>query len=230
MAQSNPKQTNSRQRPRSKSRPQLNRQRILLAALELADENGLESLSMRKLAQSLNVEAMSLYNHVKNKDDMLDGMVELVVSNIQCPSLNGHWKDEMRMRAQSAHLALVQHPWAAGLLVSRVNVGPMMLSYVDATIGCLRQAGFSYELVDRAWNAIDSHIYGFTLQSLNFPFEPDEYSEVAEEYLPQIPETEYPFLNALSQQIIESKHDGIQDFNFGLELLLDGLERMLQEK
>lgn len=226
MAQSKP----NKRRPRGRPRTQLNRERILLAAAELADQNGIETLSMRKLAQSLNVEAMSLYNHVKNKEDMFDGMVEFVVSKIQCPSLQGNWKDEMRIRAQSAHHVLVQHPWATSLLVSRVNIGPNMLCYVDATIGCLRQAGFSYERVDRAWNAIDSHIYGFTLQSLNFPFEADEYSDVAEEYLPQIPETEYPFLNALSQQIIEGEHDGVQEFNFGLELLLDGLERMLEEQ
>lgn len=213
---------------KSPSRVQLSRDRILLAAVELADADGIESLSMRKLAQSLNVEAMSLYNHVKNKEDMLDGMVEFVVAKITCPSLDADWKTEMRRRAHSAHKTLLEHPWSAMLLVSRVNVGPMMLNYVNSTIGCLHQAGFDYEMVDRAWNAIDSHIYGFTLQALNFPFEPSEFSDVAEQYLPQIPESDYPYLNALSQQIIQGKQDGIQEFDFGLELLLNGLAQQLQ--
>ena len=214
----------------TKKRPtkgtRLTRTKVLNAAIRLADSKGMESLSMRKLALSLGVEAMSLYNHVANKEDVLDGMVEVVVGHIKLPSLDAHWKDAMRQRSMSAHEQLLNHPWAAMLFVSRVNVGPAMLRYIDATIGCLHTAGFSYELADRAWNAIDSHVYGFTQQELNFPIEPSEYGEVAEEFLPQIPEGEYPHLNALSKQVIDGKHDGIQEFCFGLDLILDSLERI----
>jgi AcrR family transcriptional regulator len=138
---------------------------------------GLAALSMRKLAQALGVKAMSLYNHVANKDDIIDGMVELVVAEIALPSLTVDWPTAMRQRATSAHAVLLRHPWATMALMSRVNVGPAMLRYIDATLGCLVEAGFSYPLADYAWNAIDSHIYGFTLQALNFPFEADEYAK-----------------------------------------------------
>ena len=113
-------------------------------------------------------------------------------------------------------------------MVSRVNVGPAMLRYVDATIGCLHEAGFSYKLADRAWNAIDNHIYGFTLQALNFPLEATEYVESARNFLRLIPQDQYPYLRELSQQIIGGTHNGVQDFTFGLDLILDGLESLRQ--
>jgi len=194
-----------------------------------ADEQGIQALSMRKLAQSLGVKAMSLYNHVANKDEVLDGMVEIVVAEIEVPEVGSDWRSAMRIRASSAHSMLLRHPWASLLIVSRANVGPAMLRYVDATIGCLREAGFSFEMADRAWNAIDSHIYGFTLQELNFPFDPSEYASAAKEFLPMIPADRYPYLNALSQTVIDGTHHGVHDFDFGLELILDGLDRLLSE-
>ena len=209
-----------------KKAPRLTRKRVLRAAIKIADKDGIESLSMRKLAEKLGVEAMSLYNHVQNKDDVLDGIVEIVAAKIDVPTIDDDWKGAMRRRAVSAHETLLNHPWAAKLMVSRANVGPAMLRYVDATIGCLYSAGFSYEMADRAWNAIDNHVYGFTLQKLNFPFEPSEYGAVAESFLPMIPEGEYPYLHGLSRQVIDGAHDGIQDFCFGLDLILDGLERL----
>ena len=209
-----------------KKAPRLTRKRVLRAAIRIADKDGIESLSMRKLAEKLGVEAMSLYNHVQNKDDVLDGIVEIVATEIDVPTINGDWKGAMRRRAISAHETLLNHPWAAKLMVSRANVGPAMLRYVDATIGCLYSAGFSYDLADRAWNAIDNHVYGFTLQELNFPFKPSEYGEIAEQFLPMIPQDEYPYLHGLSRQIIDGAHDGVHDFCFGLDLILDGLERL----
>lgn len=207
-------------------RANLSRKRVLRAAIKIADKDGIEALSMRNLARSLGVEAMSLYNHVDNKEDVLDGIVEIVVAKIEVPAQGVDWKSALRGRAISAHEVLVSHPWAAMLFVSRINIGPATLRYVDATIGCLCSAGFSYEVADRAWNAIDSHVYGFTLQALNFPFEPSEYSDAAEEYLPLIPEEQYPFIHALSQNVINGTHDGVQDFCFGLDLILDSLERL----
>jgi AcrR family transcriptional regulator len=204
----------------------LSRERILLAAIVLADRGGFESLSMRKIAQELGVQAMSLYNHVANKDDLLDGIVDIVIGEIEVPDLGVDWQTAMRRRAKSAHQVLLRHPWATMPIVSRINVGPAMLRYIDATLGCLCEAGFSVEMVDRAWNAIDSHIYGFTLQELNFPIETTEYAKAAQEYLPNIPADKYPYMNRLTHHIINGDYDGIADFDFGLELILDGLEQL----
>lgn len=171
---------------------------------------------------------MSLYNHVTNKDDLLDGIVDIVVGEIGVPDVGGDWKEAMRRRALSAHDVLVRHPWATMLIVSRVNTGPSMLRYVDATIGCLREAGFSYEMADHAWNAIDSHIYGFTLQKLNFPFEESEYADAARSHIDLIPPAEYSHLNALARYVMDGRYDGVHDLEFGLELILDGLSASLE--
>jgi AcrR family transcriptional regulator len=202
----------------------LSRERVLQAAIELADTGGIESLSMRKLAQELGVQAMSLYNHVEHKDDLLDGIVDMVVGEIEVPDFSVDWKTAMRRRSNSAHAVLLRHPWSTMPLVSRVNVGPAMLRYVDATLGCLKEAGFSLQMADYAWNAIDSHIYGFTLQELNFPFEKSDYAEAAKQGLALIPADKYPYLNKLTHHVMDGDYDGIHDFEFGLELILNGLE------
>ena len=172
----------------SDSAPQLplSRERVLRAAIRMADEGGIEALSMRKLALELGVQAMSLYNHVANKDEIIDGIVDRVVSVIEVPDFSLDWKTAMRRRSTSAHEVLLRHPWATMPLVSRINVGPAMLGYINATLGCLFEAGFSLEMADHIWNAIDSHIYGFTLQELNFPVETENYSEAAKIGLPLI--------------------------------------------
>lgn len=207
-----------------KRKAALTKGRVLKTAIKFADKHGIESLSMRKLGQLLGVEAMSLYNHVSNKDDILDGIVDIVASEIEVPRIGGDWKNAMRSRAVSAHEVLMRHPWATMLIVSRANVGPAMLRYVDSTIGCLVTAGFSYVNADHAWNAIDSYVYGFTLQKLNFPFKPNEYAKVAKQFLPMIPAEQYPHLNGLSQEVIAGRHDGLHDLQFGLDLILNGLE------
>lgn len=209
-------------------RPQrqpLNRERVLAAAIALADEAGLEALSMRKLANALGVKAMSLYNHVTNRDDLLDGMVDAIVHEIEVPVIGPDWQNSMRQRALSAHAVLLQHPWATMPLVSRVNVGPAMLRYIDATLGCLVEAGFSLEMADHAWNAMDSHIYGFTLQELNFPFESADYADAAEAYVTMVPAEKYPYMNRLTHLVMEQKYDGLHEFEFGLNLILEGLEK-----
>jgi AcrR family transcriptional regulator len=204
--------------------PALNRQRVLQAALDLADESGIEALSMRKLAQTLGVKAMSLYNHVANKDDIIDGIVDHVMGEIKVPRLDLEWKLAMQQRATSAHQVLLRHPWATLPIVSRVNVGPASLRYIDTTLGCLVQAGFSLEMADHAWNAMDNHIYGFTLQELNFPFDPSEYVAAATAGLPLLPADKYPIMNQLTHRIIARQYDGLHDFDFGLNLILNGLE------
>ena len=207
-------------------RSPLTRERILRAAVRLADKQGLDALSMRRLASTLKVEAMSLYNHVANKDEVLDGMVDLIIGEITLPTPGGDWKAAMRARATSAHAVMLAHPWAPMLVVSRISVGPNMLRYIDATLGTLREAGLSWAETDRAWNAMDSHIYGFTLQLQNFPVDPEEYASAASNYLPMLPAEKYPYMHELTTHVIDGSHDGTHDFSFGLELILDGLDRL----
>ncbi|WP_084529768.1 TetR/AcrR family transcriptional regulator C-terminal domain-containing protein [Nocardia crassostreae] len=213
------------QRP-AKTRTPLNRERVLSAALGLADESGLDALSMRKLAQALGVEAMSLYNHVANKDDLLDGVADLVIGEFELLAAGGDWRAALRRRCVSAHETLLRHPWACVLIVARMNIGPNMLRHIDAMLGCLHEAGFSYVLADRAWNALDSHVYGFTLQELNFPFDTGEYASAAAGFLPQLPAAHYPHMRALTELVATGAHNGVADFEFGLDLLLDGLEKL----
>ncbi|MFI6568023.1 TetR/AcrR family transcriptional regulator C-terminal domain-containing protein [Nocardia fluminea] len=208
-------------------RTPLTRERVLRAAIELADQQGLAALSMRNLAKAVGVEAMSLYNHVANKDDLYDGIIDLVVAEIYVPRAGGDWRTELRRRAVSAHEVLLNHRWATGLLGSRVNVGPAMLRYVDATLSCLITAGFTYEQADRAWNALDSHIYGFTVQAVNFPLDPSEYASAAQRFLPLIPAETHPHMHALAALVITGTHSGTADFTFGLDLLLEGLAGLL---
>ena len=184
---------------------------------------------MRKVAQALGVKAMSLYNHVANKDDMINSIMDIVVGEIELPRFDIDWKTAMRQRALSTHEVLLNHPWAAIAIMSRINIGPAMLRYIDRTIGCLREAGFSWEMADHAWNAIDSHIYGFTLQKLNFPVEASDYAETAESYISYIPPDQYPYMHQLSLYIIDGSYDGLHDFELGLDLILDGLEGLLNK-
>ncbi|MGE8722018.1 TetR/AcrR family transcriptional regulator C-terminal domain-containing protein [Leptospira terpstrae] len=207
-----------------KKRKTLSKELVLKVAIQLADNSGLEELSMRNLALHLGVEAMSLYNHVKNKDELLDGMVDSVVSKIILPKIGGDWKKEMKKRARSARQILIQHPWVTMLVVSRMNVGQSMLTYFDATLGCLHSAGFSLQAADHIINAIDSHVYGFILQELNFPIQPKEYAETAESFLPNLKSSPYTYLTKLTEEVISGKYNGLHQFEFGLDLILDGLE------
>jgi AcrR family transcriptional regulator len=204
----------------------LSRERVLQVALRLVDEGGIASLSMRKLALELGVQAMSLYNHVANKDDIIDSLVDRVVSEIEMPDLSVDWKTALRRRSLSAHEVLLRHPWVTMPLVSRINTGPAVLSDFNARLECLCKAGFSLQMADQICNAIDGHIYGFTLQALNFPFETETYSEAAAIGLTLIPADQYPYLNQLTHEVMERRYDGIHDFEFGLDLLLDGLDRL----
>lgn len=205
-------------------------QRVFAEAVKLADAGGIEALSMRKLAQALEVEAMSLYNHIAGKEELLDGIVECVISEMAIPDPTGDWRLEMHRRAHSMHEVLLRHPWSALLILSRVNVGPANLSHFNATLGCLMKAGFSPAEADWAWNALDSHLYGFTIQMLKFPFAPESYAEQAREFMPMIPAEIYPHLRALANEVAEGRHDGIQDFEFGLSMILDGLEARLRRR
>lgn len=208
-------------------RPPLSRERVLDAALGLADADGIESLTMRKLGQALGVEAMSLYNHVANKDELLDGMVDLVFGEIGLPTAGDDWRAAMRQRAVTARHVLKRHRWAVGLMESRRSPGPATLRHHDAVIGALRQAGFSVELTAHAFSALDSYIYGFALQEASLPFESgDETAELAQEILAALSPEEYPHLTELAvEHVLRPGYDYGDEYQFGLDLILDGLER-----
>lgn len=213
-----------------KSNSKLSRDKIVTEAIAIADKDGLTYLTMRRLAENLDVEAMSLYHHIKNKKELIGEMVDVVVPTLPVLDSCLDWKDALRRRADLMIATLTQHPWAAHEFISGINVGPNMNRYVDATIGYLLSAGFSYEQTDHTWKTIDSYIYGFNLQSQNFPLEPSEYKAAAKQYLPLIPKEIYPNLHDMGLSIINGTHDGIQDFRFGLELILESLDTLLEKK
>jgi AcrR family transcriptional regulator len=214
-------------KPETEPRIPLSRDRVLRAAVAFADERGIGSLSMRKLGEALGVEAMSLYNHVANKDELLDGMVDLVFSEIDLPSGTADWKTAMRDRAESARHALSRHPWAIALMQSRTSPGPATLRHHDAVIGSLREAGFSIELAAHAFSGIDSYVYGFALQEASLPFNTaEEATEVAETIMNRFPADEYPHLTELAvEHVLRPGYEYADEFEFGLDLILDGLER-----
>ena len=213
--------------PRGPARAPLSRERVLLEAVALADQNGIGTLTMRRLADRLSVEPMSLYHHVANKDEILDGMVDIVFREIDLPAPQTEWKAAMRGRAASARDALRRHPWAVGRMESRARPGPATLRHHDAVIGCLRAAGFTVELTAHAFSAIDSYLYGFAMQELNLPFNtPEETAEMAAAFLDRFPAEEYPHLAELTlEHVLRPGYDYGDEFGYGLELVLDGLER-----
>jgi AcrR family transcriptional regulator len=214
------------------TRPALTRERVLRAAVKLADREGIEALSMRRLGQEVGVEAMSLYNHVRNKDDILNGMVDVVFSEIDLPSIDAHWSEAMRQRAISARQALLRHPWAIGLMESRVQPGPATLRHHDSVLRSLRTAGFSTEMAAHAYSVLDSYIYGFTLNELSLPFDDSaQVEEVAGNILQANPAGEYPYLAEMAIEVaMKPGYDYGNEFEFGLNLILEGLARVTRSR
>jgi AcrR family transcriptional regulator len=219
-----------RQRTAQRRAP-LTRERVLRAGLALADASGVEGLTMRRLAKEVGVEAMSLYNHVANKDDLLNGLVDLVFEEIEPPSPDDDWRTAMRRRALSTREALRRHPWAIGLMEARSTPGPANIALHEAVLQCLREAGFSLEETVHAYNVQDSYIYGFALQERELPtsFEdPAVSAEVAERQIRATAATadRYPYIfEMVAGHIAKSGFDYAKEFEFGLDLILDGLER-----
>jgi AcrR family transcriptional regulator len=213
------------------ARVPLSRERILEAAVRLADEGGLESLSMRRLARELGVEAMSLYNHVANKGALVDGIVDLVLEEIELPSAAG-WDDAIRECAVSAHDAFIRHPWACGLVLSPSSGGGGIdtprIRYMEWLLGRLREAGFSPELAYHAYHTLDSHILGFTMWQLGHmgavKDTGESLADLAASFMKQL-EGDYPYLAEHAEQHLAAGNDGPSEFAFGLDLLLDGLRR-----
>jgi AcrR family transcriptional regulator len=208
-------------------REPLSRDRVLRAAVALADEGGIGALSMRRLGEALGVEAMSLYNHIAGKDDLLNGMIDLVFGEIDLPACEGDWKSAMRQRAISAREVLGRHRWAIGLMESRASPGPATLQHHDAVLGCLRAGGFSLEMTAHAYALLDSYIYGFALQEASLPFEtPEETSEVAQDIFGQFTADQYPYLTELTvNHVLQPGYSFGHEFEIGLDLILDGLAR-----
>jgi AcrR family transcriptional regulator len=213
-------------------RPRLNRQLILQTALELANRDGIDALTMRKLAQELAVEAMSLYHHVANKDELQDGMIDLVFAQIELPSRDKHWKVALRARSVSTHQALIRHPWAIGLMESGTRPGQANLRHHNAVLGCLRENGFSLAATAHAYSLLDSYIYGFALQEINLPFKNSEDAvDVAAIMMAQMVPDEYPYLTEIAvDHVLQPGYTYANEFEIGLGLILDALEILRERK
>jgi AcrR family transcriptional regulator len=207
----------------------LSRERVLHGAIAIADEKGLAALTMRSLAQELGAKPMSIYHYVANKDEMLDGVVDLVFSEIELPSSAGNWRVEIRRRAHSARQALRRHPWATALMESRTAPGPATLRHHDAILGTLRAAGFSVQMAAHAYALIDAYVYGSALQEAALPFNgPDTIAGVAEPIVQLFADGEYPHLMEIAiEHVLKPGYDFGDEFEFGLNLILDALAASL---
>lgn len=215
-------------RPRGRGgRPaRLSRELVLRAALRLADEGGLQVMTMHRVGQRLGVQAMSLYRHVRNKEDILDGIADLVYAEIELPDDEGDWRTVMRRRAISTRDVLAHHPWAVDLMESRSTPGPANLRHHDVVLGILRGAGFSSAMATHAYNLLDSYIYGFALQARSLPVAtPEALAEVGEVLIGQLSGDEYPHLKAVGVDLMAAGFDYAAEFEFGLDVILDALGR-----
>lgn len=216
--------------PQSEPPPRipLSRERVLRGALEFADAHGLTSLTMRGLGEAFGVEGMALYKHVANKADLLEGIVDLVLSEVELPSPGQEWKSELRRGALSTFEVLLRHPWACQLMVSGGGgSGPARWRQMDAILGTLRRGGFSVELTHHGFHVLDVYVQGVALGTVSFPFEKEDMAEVAETFLREFPAADHPYLVEHIIYHIDTGVLGEGDFEFGLDLLLDSLERLL---
>lgn len=218
--------------PAAARRVPLNRERVLRAAIDLADREGIESLSMRRLGQQLGVEAMSLYNHVAGKEDVLDGVVDLVVGEVDLGPIGDDWKVAARDRILSARRVMLRHPWAAAVIVSRRQPGPRMLGYMDSMGGIMRAGGFSVDLMHHAFHALGSRVLGFSQELFDDSAELEATPEIQELMLRRMAQ-EYPNITAIMEQVMHDDAsvvgtgcDDQVEFEFALDLILDGFERL----
>jgi AcrR family transcriptional regulator len=206
----------------------LNRQRLLRGAMALADSAGLAALTMRSLAKQLEVKPMTLYHHVANKEEILDGIIDVVFEEIELPGDDADWRSAMRRRAISARHVLARHPWATPLMESRANPGPANLRHHDAVIRTLRRSGFSIPLTAHAYSMLDAYIYGFALQEASLPFDKESAPEVTEAIMAHFPADAYPYLAELAvEHVLQPGYDYGDEFEFGLDLILDAFDRLL---
>ena len=220
----------SRAEPIAETRAPLSRERVLETAVALADRHGLEWLSMRKLAEELGVAAMTLYYYVPNKDELIDGMIDIVFGEIEPPSLELDWKTAMRRRAVSTREALNRHRWAVGNMEGRTDHGAANLRLHDAVLGSLRAAGFSIEMTVHAYSVQDSYIYGFALQEVDMSSEtPDDFAAEAQRQMREYEAVlaQYPHLvEVVGGHVAQSGYDYDTEVLFGLDLILEGLDKL----
>ena len=204
----------------------LSKQRVVVEAVRLADREGVDGLSMRRLAGALGAGAMSLYRYVASKEELLDAMIDVVFEEIELPPEEIDWQLAMRRRAVSARQVLARHPWAIGLMESRTSPGPAHLRHREAVTACLRRAGFSVLMATHANWVINSHVYGYALQEASLPFDTaGEFADMAQDvYLPQLPPDEFPYLNESAAALVAAGYDPAEEFTFGLDLVLAALE------
>lgn len=209
---------------KKKPREKFSREAVLAHAIAMADEGGLETLSMRALASELEVGVMSLYYYIANKDDLLDAMVETVAEEINAlpEPVNGGWKADVRSIAIQAHNVLLRHPWVNALWSNR-GPGPAKLTHYETILRLFRDAGFSIGLSCRGFHAVTDHVVGFTLQKLDFPYDEQDIPEAARGFLKQLSTTDYPFFAEHIQHHLEEP-EADNYFAFMLDLILDGLE------
>ncbi len=213
----------------SKQREPMSRDRVLRTAIGLADTEGIGALTMRRLAQELGVEAMTLYHYVANKDEMLDGMVDLVAGEVELPDGGGDWKRATRRRALAAREVFVRHPWVVALWI-RLRVGPRRIGYMDSALRTYREAGLSPEITERVFHAVENHIIGYTLQAEAFPLEDEDLAAAGQAFLRTLSTEDYPHLAEHIGQHLEKGTLDEGDFEFGLDLILDGVERLADEE
>ncbi len=213
--------------PPPPARQRLTRERVVHAAVELADEIGVPALTIRKLATHLGVKPMSIYNHVAHKEEILDAMVDVVFGEIERPPSGMHWREAIRARCASARSVLASHPWATPLLESRTSPGPQNLGHHDAVLACFRDAGFSLSLTAHAYAAIDSYIYGFAIQEASLPAtDGEDMADLVDSMMDAL--EGLPHLRELAtEHVLLPGYDFCDEFDFGLDLVLDGLERAL---
>ena len=205
----------------------LSRDRILDAALELADHGGIESLTMRKLGQTLGFEAMSLYDHVANNDEVIEGLLYLVLDESEPPSPTGDWDGAVRSSAVSVHAALRRHHWASAVLMAPGRLRPARLHYMDSLLGRLREAGFSAETTYHAYHVLDGHIFGFSLWEASHSYSDEDAAEMMASFEQTITPDEYPYLREHGEQhFAEGPHHDVSAFEFGLDLIVDGLRKI----
>lgn len=210
-----------------KPRTPLSRERVLQGAVDFADTHGFNSLTMRALGEALGVEGMALYKHVTNKRDLLDGMVDLVLSEVELPSPGQEWKSELRQGSVSILKTLLRHPWAPQLIVSGGGgPGPATTRQMNAILGTLREGGFSVEMTHHAYHVLDVYVKGVALARVSFPFKKEDMAGMAETFLKGFPAADYPYVVEHIKYHLETGVLGEGDFEFGLDLLLDSLERL----
>lgn len=215
---------------KGRGRASLDRERVFRGAMAVADVSGIAGLTIRSLAKELGAKPMSLYHYVANKDEILDGVVDLVFSEIELPTPGEDWRQELRGRAVSARQVLRRHPWAIALLESRTTPGPATLQHHDAFIATLRAAGFSIEMAAHAFAVLDAFVYGFALQEATLPFEgPDEVADLVTSMLEGFPADRYPHLAEMAtEHVLQPGYDFGDEFDFGLDLILDALDAVVQ--